>query len=92
MQCAHALHDDAIKWKGIPRCWPFVRGINRSLVNSPHRGRWRAALMFSLMVIVILCTRVKRVDAVRLRVHDDVIKWKYFPRCWLLVWESTGHR
>ena len=24
--------------------------------------------------------------------HDDVIKWKYFPRYWLLCWEFTGHR
>ena len=30
-------HDDAIKWKHFPSYWPFVRGINRSPVNSPHR-------------------------------------------------------
>ena len=29
--------------------WPFVRGINRSPVNSPHKGQWRGALMFSLI-------------------------------------------
>ena len=28
-------HDDVIKWKHIPRYWPFVRGIHRSSVNSP---------------------------------------------------------
>ena len=22
-------HDDVIKWKKIPRYWPFVRGIDR---------------------------------------------------------------
>ena len=27
------------------RYWPFVRGIHRSLVNSPHKGQWRGALM-----------------------------------------------
>ena len=27
-------HDNVIKWKGY---WPFVRGIHRSPVNSPHR-------------------------------------------------------
>ena len=27
-------HDDVIKWKLFPRCWPFVRGIHRSPVNS----------------------------------------------------------
>ena len=42
-------HDDVIKWKHFPRYWPFVRGIHRSPVNSPHKGRWRGALMFSLV-------------------------------------------
>ena len=27
----------------------FVRGIHRSLVNSPHKGQWRGALVFSLI-------------------------------------------
>ena len=39
-------HDDVIKWKHFPRHWPFVRGIHQSPVNSPHKGRWRGALMF----------------------------------------------
>ena len=30
----------------IPRYWPFVRGNHRWPVNSPHKGQWRAALMF----------------------------------------------
>ena len=42
-------HDDVIKWKHLPRYWPFVRGIHRSPVNSPHKGLWRGALMFSLI-------------------------------------------
>ena len=32
----------------FPRYWPFVRGIHRSPVNSPHKGQWRGTLMFSL--------------------------------------------
>ena len=44
---SNILHDDVIKWKHFPRYWPFVRGIHRSPVNSPHRVRWRGALMFS---------------------------------------------
>ena len=32
--------NDVIKWKHFPRYWPFVRGIHRSPVNSPHRGLW----------------------------------------------------
>ena len=47
------VHDDVIKWKHFPRNWPFVRGIHRSPVNSPHKGQWRGALMFSL-----ICTRI----------------------------------
>ena len=31
------------------RYWPFVPGIHRSPVNSPHKGQWRWALTFSLM-------------------------------------------
>ena len=46
-------HDDVIKWKHFPRYWPFVRGIHRSPVDSPHKGQWRGALMFSL-----ICTRI----------------------------------
>ena len=41
-------HVDVIKWKHFPRYWPFVRGIRRSLVNSPHRGQWRGTLIFDL--------------------------------------------
>ena len=37
----------------FPRYWPFVRGIHRSPVNSPHKGQWRGALMFSLIWVWI---------------------------------------
>ena len=30
---------------------PFVRGIHRLPVNSPHKGQWRGALMFSLICV-----------------------------------------
>ena len=40
-------HDDVIKWKN--NYWPFVLGIHRSPVNSPHKGQWHGALMFSLI-------------------------------------------
>ena len=42
-------HHDVIKWKHLPRYWPFVRGNPRSPVNSPHKGQWRGDLMFSLI-------------------------------------------
>ena len=69
------LHDDVIKWKHFPRYWPFVRGIHRSPVNSPHKGQRRGALMFSLM-----CARInswvnnrEAGDLRRYRHHYDVI-------------------
>ena len=45
------LYHDVIKWKDFPRYWPFVRGIHRSPVNSPHKGQWRRALMVSLICV-----------------------------------------
>ena len=49
IQMTAFFHDDVIKWKHFPRYWPFVRGIHRSPVNSPHKVQWRGALMFSLI-------------------------------------------
>ena len=37
--CHFYCHDDVIKWKHFPPYWPFVRGIHRSTVNSPHKGQ-----------------------------------------------------
>ena len=43
------LHDYIIKWKHFPHYWPFVWGIQWSLVNSPQKRQWSRALMFSLI-------------------------------------------
>ena len=88
-------HDDVIKWKHFPRYWPYARWIHRSPVNSPHKGQWRGALMFTL-----ICTRINgwvnnRVagDLRRHRAHSDVnvmttvihmtTSWHgiFFPNC-----------
>ena len=53
----YRVHDDVIKWKHLPRYWPFVRGIHWSPVNSRHKGQWRGALMFSL-----ICALNKRLN------------------------------
>ena len=58
LNCWRVLHltnkkRDVIKCKHFPRYWPFVRGIHRSPVNSPHKGHWRGALMFSLICVWI---------------------------------------
>ena len=49
------FHDDVIKWKQFTRYWPFVRGIHRSPVNSPHKGQWRRASIFSFICAWINC-------------------------------------
>ena len=68
-------HDDVIKWKHFPRYWPFVRGIHQSLVNSPHKGQWRRALMFSLICVWINSSVNNREagDLRRYRVHHVII-------------------
>ena len=68
------IHDDVIKWKHFPRYWPFVRGIHRSLVNSPHKGKWRGALMFSLIYARIngWVNNGEAGDLRRHRAHYDV--------------------
>ena len=70
-----SCHDDVIKWKHFPRYWPFVRGIHLSPVNSPHKGKWRGAVMFTL-----ICPRIngwvsncEAGDLSRNRSHYDVI-------------------
>ena len=65
-------HNDVIKWKLFPRYWPFVRGIQRSPVNSAHKGQWRRALMFSSICTWIDVNR-EAGDLRRHRAHDDII-------------------
>ena len=54
-----------------PRHWPFVWGIHRSPVNSPHKGHWRGSLMFSLIYVWINCWVNNREagDFIRHRIH-----------------------
>ena len=82
-------HDDVIKWKHIPGYWPFVRGIHWSPVNSPHKGQWRGALIFSLIWDWIngWVNNREAGDLRRHRAHYDVSgifpiekKWTTFPK------------
>ena len=83
----HTHHDDAIKWKHFPRYWPFVRGFHRSPVNSPHKGQWRGALVFSL-----ICARIngwvnnrEAGDLRRHGVHYDVaVMYRLSNVCWII--------
>ena len=44
-------NDDKLKRKRFTRYWPFVPGIHRSSVNSPHKSQWRGALIFPLICV-----------------------------------------
>ena len=70
----HSSRDDVIKWKYFPRYWSFVWWIHRSLVNSPHKGKWRGALMFSLFCVWISgwVNNREAGDLRRYRAHYDV--------------------
>ena len=60
--------------KKLPRYCPFVRGIHRSTVHSPHKGQLRGDLMFSLICAWINAWANNREagDLRRHRTHYDV--------------------
>ena len=72
-------HHDVTRWKHFPRYWPLVRGFRRSPVNSPHKGQWRGALMFSLICACIngWVNNGEAGDLRRHRAHNVVI-----VMCW----------
>ena len=74
-----SYHDDVIKWKHFPRNWPFVQGIHRFPVNSPHKGQWRGALMFSLVCVGLngWINNREAGDLRRYRTHHDVTVMEY---------------
>ena len=73
-------HDDVIKWKHFLCYWPFVWGIHWSLMNSPHKGQWCRALMFSL-ICAWINSWVNNLEAGDLRCHhahyDVTVMYKY---------------
>ena len=80
-------HDEVIKWKHFPRYWSFVRGIHRSPVNSPHKGQWRIALMFSLICVWIndWINNGEAGDLRRHRGYYDVTVMYYNRARWKMV-------
>ena len=87
LPCFVVSHDDVIKWKHFPRYWPFVRGIHWWPVNSPHKGQWRGALMFSLICAWMnACVNNREAgDLRRHRAHYDIIVMKVVSLKLLLV-------
>ena len=87
MHC-FVVHGNVIKWRHFSHYWPFVRGIHRSPVNSPHKGHWGGALMFPLICAWNNSQVNNREagDLTRHRAHYDFIvmslfkekcQWKY---------------
>ena len=94
-------YDDVINWKHFPRYWPFVRGIRRFPVNSPHKGQWCGALMFSLICVWINSSANNREAGYlrRYRTHYDVIImmltyhwWKWLHISLHLIWDLFHKR
>ena len=89
---SHIIMTSLTKWKHFSRYWPFVRGIHRSPVNSPHKGQWRGALMFSL-ICVWINGWVNNRDAGDLRCyrplwrHRNVYDSSQCSRTWGSVWQ-----
>ena len=68
----------------------FVWGIHRSLVNSPHKGKWHGVLMFSLICTWINAwvNNCEAGDLRRHHAHYDIIVmiWLHFLYCYSLCW------
>ena len=93
------IHDEVIKWKHFPRYWPFVRGIHRSPVNSPYKGQWRGALIFSLICVWIngWVSNHEAADLRRYRAYYDVsvmrsINGEEQTSVWRLWWFCRAQR
>ena len=78
------IHDPVIKWKYFLHYQSFVQGIHWSAVNSPHKGQWHGALMFSLVCswINVWVNNWEAGDLRCHRVHYDVT---VMNQPWLLM-------
>ena len=91
--CVQQQHDDVIKWKHFPRYWPFVWGIHRSPVNSPHKVQWHGSLMFSLICAWIngWINNGEAGDLRRHRAHYEIIVrgfaygWQWASSSWIKI-------
>ena len=76
-------HNHFMTWKHFPNHWLFVRGLHRSLVDSPHKESVMGTLMFSLMLSWTSCCTISQVTS-HLRHHDFM--WRNYnngPHWWM---------
>ena len=53
-------HDDVIKWKHFPRCWPFVRGIHiNGWANNREAGDLRRHRTHYDVIVMPLCFTIQ---------------------------------
>ena len=78
----------------IPHYWRCVVGIHQWPVDcSPYEEFvMRKAFPCHNVVMRQMDCNISRHTAKQSLLHDDVMKWKHFPRYWPLWRESTGHR
>ena len=81
------IHDDVIKWKRFTAQLVLCAGNSPVPVNSPHKGQWRGALVFSLICVWINCWVNNREagDLRRYRGYYDVIVMYGLDTNWALV-------
>ena len=86
--CVSGAHRTVAGWNrmmtssdggNFSRDWPFVLGIHRSPVNSPHKGQWRGAWLLSFICAWINVWVNKRGagDLIRHRAHYDLTVMTY---------------
>ena len=88
-------YDDVNKWKYFPRYWPFVRGIHRSqwIPSTKASDAGLSCFLWSAPDTVCFCHhkfhgiyRSHHIGTSHgISWHDDVVKWKHFPRYWPFV-------
>ena len=95
------LHNDVIKWEHFPRYLPFVRGIHRSSVNSPHKGQWRGALMclvfsiykyFSVIICVCDCQNTTIIHVILWRltvIISRIYSWFIYKIWYVTTWIAS---
>ena len=68
-------------WNRFSHYWPFVRGMYRSPIDSPHKGRAMRSILLSLLLAWAICWLIRRVaNGLRRKCHVNVITRKYWPQ------------